>query len=583
MALPVLIVTPQAEFGASLRQELNSLRFDLFTTSDFTEAVRYIRKNDCLAVILDALHGGAELSVLDIGFALRQVKSDLRFVVISGGTSEVDTHLLSPLAVLSKPLSMIELNLLLEKLVDPLHQSNSIPEGVALAPSTSPETNSVETSWPVWLKDVSKAAQHLTRLTLESSAQAALITRQNELWAYAGQLSREAAQEITESLQHYWDAQGESDLLRFVRLRSTDAQHMLYARKLAENMLLALVFDAETPFSTIRSQANRLVKNLADNSPVAAPSAIAPVESPVPVLNPGNDDFDNDDGDDLPPISDLLGEVPPPNPPDPAPRINLPWEMLGQVENPQRMAVDEPPTTPPIKLSSNIQSPVENQISIESSPSMRRPPVVPPVPGLDETVVARANRSHLEELAETRVTKLPDDLQLTRKQEVERDPESFIETRPYVIAESMTEVAHRILLESPSPALVNLSYACLLIPRFDNHHLVGDVVIRLNDLVPQLCVAFAWRLEFLSVRPDYLQWIVRVPPNTAPGYVIRVIRQQTSARLFGEFPRFKADNPSDDFWAPGYLIMGSSEAHPHQMVRDHIKRTRGMQGLGPRG
>jgi hypothetical protein len=52
--------------------------------------------------------------------------------------------------------------------------------------------------------------------------------------------------------------------------------------------------------------------------------------------------------------------------------------------------------------------------------------------------------------------------------------------------------------------------------------------------------------------------------------------------MFSEFPRFKADNPSDDFWAPGYLVMGSSEAHPHQMVRDHIKRTRGMQGLGPR-
>jgi REP element-mobilizing transposase RayT len=147
------------------------------------------------------------------------------------------------------------------------------------------------------------------------------------------------------------------------------------------------------------------------------------------------------------------------------------------------------------------------------------------------------------------------------------------------VAEPITQAAHRILLEPASPALVNLTYACLLIPRFDTHHLVGDTAERLTEWVPQLCIAFGWRLEHLSVRPEYLQWVVRVPPSTAPGYIMRIVRQQTSDRLFGEFARYKKENPSGDFWAPGYLIMGSSQPHPQKLVRDFVRQTRQRQGL----
>jgi len=40
----------------------------------------------------------------------------------------------------------------------------------------------------------------------------------------------------------------------------------------------------------------------------------------------------------------------------------------------------------------------------------------------------------------------------------------------------------------------------------------------------------------------------------------------------------KKENPSGDFWAPGYLIMGGSQPHPSQLVKDYIKQTRERQG-----
>jgi hypothetical protein len=60
---------------------------------------------------------------------------------------------------------------------------------------------------------------------------------------------------------------------------------------------------------------------------------------------------------------------------------------------------------------------------------------------------------------------------------------------------------------------------------------------------------------------------------------MRIMRQQTSEKVFHEFPRLKRDNPSGDFWAPGYLIMGGLQPHPAQLVKDYIKQTRQRQGI----
>jgi REP element-mobilizing transposase RayT/DNA-binding LytR/AlgR family response regulator len=578
----LILITPHKSFGTLLHKELDASRYHLFSTSDFSEAIHYVRKTNCPVAIVDAELEDEELSVLDIGIALRQIKPDIQFVLVIQAEQEVDTSSLAPVAILKKPLSVPELSGILEKLAIPVVKTENWSLDSPMPEIDTSERSLAETSRLMWLKDVSKAAQHLTRLTLESSAQAALITRQNELWAYAGQLSRDAAQELAQSIQRYWDSENESDLLRFVRLQSTEAQHMLYARKLSANMILALVFDAETPFSTIRSQAGKLVKNLSDsNFGEAEPPPVT--EQSVPGIIP--DFAPVDDGEyeeDLPPISELLGDVPPPIPPKqiPAPRINLPWEQQPVIRAASQNVTGHESREAAPRPIHELQQSNSASFSRESSPAIRRDSFKRPIPALDETFASKAVETETGNQVETHALEIPDDLAVTRKQEARRDPEAVIETRPQLVAESMTDVAHRILLEPASPALVNLTYACLLIPRFDHHHLVGDFVDRLNEWVPQVCVAFGWRLEHIAVRPEYLQWVARVPPSTAPGYIMRIVRQQTSDRIFSEFPRYKLENPSGDFWAPGYLIMGSSQPHPQKLVRDFIKQTRTRQGLG---
>ena len=544
MAHPLLVLSPQTAFGNLIAQALPDYQVHL--TSDFSEAIQFVSKNNPTPpVLLDADLDEIDISVLDIGLALRQIRPDVNLILIAReGQSTIRLRDLPLRAILVKPLSLPDLQSVLKKLET---------SQFAVAPSpTIPPLPATELEW---LRDVSRAARHLTRLMLESSAQAALITRQNELWAYAGQLKREAAQELARSVQKYWDTQSQTDLLRFIRLEATEAQHMLYARRLTASMVLALVFDAETPFSTIRAQAGQLVRSLAE----------VPHDqtSQVTLTEDTGDLTDGEDLDNLPPIADLLGEVPPPLPPkqDRRNRVAMPWE---QKPAPQVQTVQPPqPVDPPLVTTHPMFSP---DFSRESSPAVRRREERPALPSLDQTRLGRVQR-------EQRI--VPEELEATRVQKASSDPNSLIETRP----QSVTEVAHRIVLEPASPAMYNLNYACLLVPRFDSHHLTGDMADQLSDWVAQVCIAFGWRLEHISVRPEYLQWVVSVPPATAPGYIMRIVRQQTSERVFKEYPRIKNDNPSGDFWAPGYLIMGGSQPHPQKLVRDFIEQTRQRQGL----
>jgi REP element-mobilizing transposase RayT len=76
-----------------------------------------------------------------------------------------------------------------------------------------------------------------------------------------------------------------------------------------------------------------------------------------------------------------------------------------------------------------------------------------------------------------------------------------------------------------------------------------------------------------------LQWIINVPPAASPDHLMRILRQHTSEKIFTEFPRFKKENPSGEFWAPGYLIMGGSQPPPVQLIKDFIAQTRQRQGI----
>jgi REP element-mobilizing transposase RayT len=503
-------------------EETESYR--VFVVSTKVPAIVRAEEESCEIAILDLDLG--EQWVDDIGQALRTVIPDMKLFVLAGDELPPALDSIRPWTLLRKPFHLPQVLSALAR------------------PATAPAPAKIQTKphgeLP-WLSNVNAAAQHLTRLTLESSSQAALITRDNEVWAYAGELAQPAAQEVAGVMSRNWDSETDGDLLRFARLETTRAEHILYATRLGPGTLLGLVFDAETPFGTIRSQAGKLGGLLNRE----APASDAEVVSTVPLQwspaapPPAAGEPEDEEEFPAPPIRNILQDVPRP---DPGPLAGSAAGMdAGETRRTKmesgprpgllsRVAPGEPPAAD-IAQTRISRPPVE-------APSRHETPAAPPQPGEVEATLPHSLVGFAGPGADAR----------------------------------------RITLEPVHAGVYHLTYACLLLPRFSEHYLTGEVADKLSEWMPIICVAFGWRLEYLAVRPEYLQWVANVPPATSPAYVMRIMRQETSQRVFSAFPGLKKDNPMGDFWAPGYLIMGGTQPHPSQLVKDYIKQIRHRQG-----
>ncbi len=532
MTKSLLIVSADTKFSQVLLHGLEQEGYRVQITKGKGESVVRADEENSSFALLDMDLGYR--AVLEIGQALRMLNPEIQLIIFSGEGSPPTLDELGPWMFSPKPYYLPDvLNML----------NNNSPASKFSNTQTPPGVQTSDSALP-WLSDVTKAAQHLTRLTLESSAQAALITRGDNLWAYAGQLSQGAAKELAMTVTRHWDGQKGSDLLRFVRLEATKAEHMLYATRLADDVVLALVFDAETPFSTIRSQAGQLVTRLSAQSPEVAEPPV--MQKPLPASYDTPTEYIDDESNadlDIPSIAEILSDIPSPRP---EPRLN-PFQ-------------DEEDFVPPASPSRS------RQYSRESSPAVH---------ANDLMVSNQESEQTVEHVVEDFDATMPSKSRPRPETPIRRPmPGELDETRPH----SITEVAGRVMLEPISPGLYNLTYACLLVPRFSSHYLTGDIADKVSEWLPQICIAFGWRLEYMAVRPEYVQWVLNVPPATSPGYLMRIMRQQTSEKIFTEFPRLKKENPSGDFWAPGYLIMGGTQPHPPQLVKDYIKQTRTRQG-----
>ena len=162
----LLIVTADTNFGNVLLHGLEQEGYRAHIVKGKGEAVVRADEQNCSLAFLDLDLGYR--SVLDIGKALRTLNPIIRFLLFSNEALPPALDEIRPWWLSPKPYYLPDiLKMLNEK---------STPR-----PGNEREVQTSEPGLP-WLQDPNKAAQHLTRLTLESASQAALITRGDHLW-----------------------------------------------------------------------------------------------------------------------------------------------------------------------------------------------------------------------------------------------------------------------------------------------------------------------------------------------------------------------------------------------------------------
>ena len=582
MVKNILVATPQPAFGELLRLSLEeSGRYRVRLVQSGREALASAGHIVFTLAILDSTLDSPPLAYVAQG--LRKALPDLHLLVIppsEGLTSQDLTNLMIE-GTVSQPFYAPDLL----DTIDYLTVEPKAPGGGS--PSQKPIAALIKQPGPALL-DPARASRQLEDFLQDSSAPGVLVILSRQPWALAGELCPAAMNEVAGILAHYTESNEGVDLARFVHLSADGNEYLIYATPLTDGLVLALVYQIDTPLTVIRAQAGRLSRLLRQPSASVAPDAPPPQPvvqqkppAPTPPQSlPEEDDLpDEEEGDGLNAgaqrLAGLLSEMPSPNPPIAPEIINSDWVHAAPIPTPE---------TNEFFFPWEVEAARSTAAQTRDPHPAAPPPQPSPVPYLVEQVETVLNTA--DELIEVapvdtataipvrRSGLLTPSILVSGPQVLDAQSSSIEQTRP-VALRSLQAIQQA---EPVMPTVSRLAYTCVLIPRLPDHLLIDQPAEKLAGWLPQLCLAYGWRLENLWIRPEYLQWAVQVAPAISPGKMIRLIRQQSSRRIFSQFPQFEIDNPSGDFWAPGYLIISGFQPPSINLVHDFIRQTRQHQG-----
>jgi CheY-like chemotaxis protein len=306
MSLNILVTDPNIGFAMMLQQTLEAGgRFKVVIAQSGAQALSAAKDATFdLAIVESELE---DFSLSDLVVGLRSRLPDLAIMVIPPfGAKELgDTTILDLQGALPKPFYLPQLESMVdEALAKPVHgkmrgastpkvedEKTAAPQPVIAAapakvaappppppraPTASPAPVAViapkaaPARKPVIapvksesnLIDVDRAAQYLTTLTLESSANAAMLINKNDrtLIASAGHLDQAEVNSLLHSVSEHWAKNESGAQVQIV------GEQLLYSTLVTSGVIIAMVFQAQTPLSMIRKQAKHAAGILKSSS-----------------------------------------------------------------------------------------------------------------------------------------------------------------------------------------------------------------------------------------------------------------------------------------------------------------------------
>jgi len=302
VSTPILVTDPNTGFAMMLQQTLEATgRFKVAVAQSGAQALSAAKDASFELAIVESELDDFSLSDLVVG--LRSRLPDLAIMVIPPfGAKELgDSSILDIQGALPKPFYLPRLEAMVdEALAKPVHgkmrsasaataqEEKSItqePVSAAApakvvnetpqpprAPTASPPVPPVAPKpapapKPVIapikkseskLIDVDRAAQYLTTLTLESAANAAMLLNKNDgtLIASAGHLDQNEVKGLLHSVSEHWAKTESGAQVQIV------GEQLLYSTLVTSEVIIAMVFQAQTPLTMIRKQAKRAAEIL---------------------------------------------------------------------------------------------------------------------------------------------------------------------------------------------------------------------------------------------------------------------------------------------------------------------------------
>ncbi len=128
---------------------------------------------------------------------------------------------------------------------------------------------------PLWRRNddpmLAQMALTMTQMMTDLTADATVLTRDNRIVAFSGELPLERLRRLRRLIADDWTAAGNQSRIRFVKLPESGRDYMLYSRASVADHTLTMIFAGSRHLREIRRQGDRMLEAL-----IAAPAIDAP-------------------------------------------------------------------------------------------------------------------------------------------------------------------------------------------------------------------------------------------------------------------------------------------------------------------
>src|SRR5664280_2035613 len=264
----VLIITPYADFGAIIDQSLsNDTSLSVNVASTKNEIQASIKNKLAYDYVLLDLDLG-ESKVLELGFSLRGNFPNIEIILVSKKDPSMGMDELRPWKLLRKPFVQVDLDSI-------FHGGNK--KSTSEAKVVDLHFNEwVDITPHPWWDDEIRVTKTLVTAISDLDVQEAILFSSDDILAQAGKMDGAAVEECSKLVGNIRLEKDTSEILKPIHLKTTKTNHFIHATILAVGILLALLYDADTPLKEIRVQSRHLTQILKN------PQLSNPEETAVP-------------------------------------------------------------------------------------------------------------------------------------------------------------------------------------------------------------------------------------------------------------------------------------------------------------
>lgn len=121
-------------------------------------------------------------------------------------------------------------------------------------------------------------------------------------------------------------------------------------------------------------------------------------------------------------------------------------------------------------------------------------------------------------------------------------------------------------------AVFNIGYHIIYCPKYRRKVLVGDVEVRLKELLREKAEQIGVIIHKMEVMPDHIHLFVKTDPTKPVHYIVQQFKGHTSRILREEFPHLKRRMPT--LWTRSYYT--ESVGHISEAtIRKYIEEQKG--------